>query len=157
MAFCTKCGQSNQQGSRFCNSCGTTMYGATARSVSAPKQTVVSARRADPATVLPRPQVIVVQGGIKSSGLAAVLSFFWCGLGHIYLGHFGTGLALMIGYPVMLWFGFGMALGGALSGAGGAAGLGSIFLLIALMMWIFGMVNAYRTADRMNQQDLARY
>ena len=22
MAFCTKCGQSNQQGSRFCNSCG---------------------------------------------------------------------------------------------------------------------------------------
>jgi TM2 domain-containing membrane protein YozV len=157
MAFCTKCGQSNQQGSRFCNSCGTTMYGASAPSVSAPKQTVVSARRADSPTVLPRPQVIVVQGGIKSSGLAAVLSFFWCGLGHIYLGHFGTGLALMIGYPVMLWFGFGMALGGALSGAGGAAGLGSIFLLIALMMWIFGMVNAYRTADRMNQQDLPRY
>ena len=157
MAFCTKCGRSNQQGSRFCNSCGASMYGATARSVSAPKQTAVSARRAEAATVLPRPQVVVVQGGIKSSGLAAVLSFFWCGLGHVYLGHFGTGIALMIGYPVMLWFGFGLALGGALSGAGGAAGLGSIFLLIALVMWIFGMTNAYRTAERMNQQDLARY
>jgi hypothetical protein len=40
-------------------------------------------RRADPPTVLPSPKVIVVQGGIKSSGLAAVLSFFWCGLGQI--------------------------------------------------------------------------
>ena len=135
------------------------MFGATAaRSVSVPKQTVVSApRRAEAPTVLPRPQVVVVQSGIKSSGLAAVLSFFWCGLGHIYLGHFGTGIALMIGYPVMPWFGFGLALGGALSGAGGAAGLGSIFLLIALAMWIFGMVDAYRTAERINQQDLARY
>ena len=130
------------------------MFSAT--SVSA-KPTVVSARRAEAATVLPRPQVVVVQGGIKSSGLAAVLSFFWCGLGHIYLGHFGTGIALMIGYPIMLWFGFGLALGGALAGAGGAAGLGSIFLLIALVMWIFGMTDAYRTAERMNQQDLAHY
>lgn len=130
------------------------MYGAT--SVSA-KPTVVTARRVDPLTVLPRPQVIVVQSGIKSSGLAAVLSFFWCGLGHIYLGHFGTGIALMIGYPVMLWFGFGLALGGALSGAGGAAGLGSIFLLIALVMWIFGMTSAYRTAERANEQTVMRY
>jgi hypothetical protein len=157
MAFCTKCGQSNQQGARFCNSCGAVMLGATARSVSSGETAVSAPRRAEAPTVLPRPQVIVVQGGIKSSGLAAVLSFFWCGLGHIYLGHFGTGIALMIGYPVMLWFGFGLALGGALSGAGGAAGLGFIFLLIALAMWIFGMVDAYRTAERANQQDLARY
>ena len=75
------------------------MYGATARSVSPPKQTVPSARRADPPTVLPRPQVVVVHGGIKSSGLAAVLSFFWCGLGHVYPGRIGTGIALMLGYP----------------------------------------------------------
>jgi hypothetical protein len=61
------------------------------------------------------------------------------------------------GYPVMLWFGFGMALGGALSGAGGASGLGSIFLLIALAMWIFGMTNSYRIAEQVNQQDLVRY
>jgi hypothetical protein len=131
------------------------MYGATVRSESS-RETAVGARRAEAPTVLPRPQVVVVQGGIKSSGLAAVLSFFWCGLGHIYLGHFGTGIALMIGYPVVLWFGFGLMLGGALVGVGGAAGLGSIFLLIALVMWIFGMTKAYRTAERMNEH-LARY
>lgn len=144
MAFCTKCGQSNQQqGARFCNSCGAAMFGATAaRSVSAPKQTVVSARRAEAATTVPRPQVIVVQGGIKSSGLAAVLSFFWCGLGHIYVGQIGTGIALMLGYPVMLFFGFMLTLGGAMSQTGGLFMLGLIFLLIALAMWIFGMTNS---------------
>ena len=118
MAFCTKCGRSNQQGARFCNSCGATMYGASARSVSAPKQTAPSARRADAATVLARPQVVVVQGGIKSSGLAAVLSFFWCGLGHIYTGRIGTGLALMLIHPAVLVFGFMLAFGG-LAGLGG--------------------------------------
>jgi hypothetical protein len=160
MAFCTKCGQSNQQqGARFCNSCGAAMFGATAaRSVSPPKQTVVSApRRPEAPSVLSRPQVIVVQGGIKSSGLAAVLSFFWCGLGHICVGRIGTGLALMLGYPVMLFFGFMLTLGGALSQTGGLFMLGLIFLLIALAMWIFGMTNSYRMAEQANEQNLARY
>jgi hypothetical protein len=30
-------------------------------------------------------------------------------------------------------------------------------LLAALGLWIFGMVNAYRTAERANQQDFARF
>jgi hypothetical protein len=105
MAFCTKCGQSNQQDARFCNSCGAGMFGPAmaATAPSATKPTVVSApRRADPPTVLPRPQVIVVQGGIKSSGLAAVLSFFWCGLGHIYVGRIGKGIALML-FTLQCW------------------------------------------------------
>ena len=144
------------------------MYGATARSVSPPKQTVPSARRADPPTVLPRPQVVVVHGGIKSSGLAAVLSFFWCGLGHVYTGRIGTGIALMLGYPLLLLFGFALTFGGCLSAAtaktepeqssaGGVLLLGLLFFLAALGLWIFGMVNSYRTAERANQQDLARY
>jgi hypothetical protein len=135
------------------------MFVATAaRSVSAPKQTVVGApRRPEALSVVPRPQVVVVQGGIKSSGLAAVLSFFWCGLGHIYVGQIGTGLALMLGYPVMLFFGFMCTLGGALSQTGGTFLLGLIFLLIALAMWIFGMTNSYRIAEQANQLELARY
>jgi hypothetical protein len=129
------------------------MWGATVRGEGG-RQTVVSTRRADTPTVLPRPQVIVVQGGIKSSGLAAVLSFFWCGLGHVYIGRIGTGIILMLGYLVMLYFGFGLALGGVLFQTGGAFLLGLIFLLIALVLWIFGMVDAYRTAERRNQQEL---
>jgi hypothetical protein len=157
MAFCTKCGQSNQQGTRFCNSCGAIIYGATARSVSTPKQTVASARRAEAATVLPRPQVVVVQGGIKSSGLAAVLSFFWSGLGQVYLGQFGIGIALMLGQPAMMFMGLGLMTRGVFFQTSDAFVLGLMFLIVSLAMWIFGMTNAYRTAERINQQDLARY
>jgi FtsH-binding integral membrane protein len=142
------------------------MYGATVRGELS-KQTVVSARRADAPTVLQRPQVIVVQGGIKSSGLAAVLSFFWCGLGHVYLGRIGTGIALMLGYPLMLLFGFALTFGGCLSGAtastepdkssaGAVFLLGLIFLVGALAAWIFGMVNSYHAAEQANQRDLTR-
>jgi hypothetical protein len=39
---------------------------------------------------------------------------------------------------------------------GGAVGLGLIFLLLALVLWIFGMTNSYHAAEEANQQDLAR-
>jgi hypothetical protein len=150
MAFCTKCGRPIEQQAKFCKDCGAAVRGVTVRN-----QDVV--RAASAPTVLPRPQVIVIQSGIKSSGLAAVLSFFWCGLGQVYLGQIGTGVALMLGYPVMLFFGSVFAFGGALFQTGGTFLLGLIFLLMALVMWIFGMVNAYHTAERANQQDFTRF
>jgi len=132
------------------------MYGATVRSESS-RETAISARRADAPTVLPRPQVVVVQGGIKSSGLAAVLSFFWSGLGQIYLGQFGIGVALMLGQPAMMFLGLGLITRGMFFQTGDAFVLGLVFLIVSLAMWIYGMTNAYRTAELMNQQDLARY
>lgn len=157
MAFCTKCGQSNQQGARFCNSCGAILLGATVRSESS-KQTAVSApRRAEPATVLPRPQIVVVQSGIKSSGLAAVLSFFWSGLGQVYLGKMGLGIALMLAQPAMTLLGLGLTTRGMLFETSDAFVLGVMFLIVATAIWIFGMTNAYRTTERMNEHDLAHY
>src|ERR1700738_1939098 len=110
MAFCTKGGRPIEQQAKFCKDCGAAVRGVTVRN-----QGVV--RAASAPTVLPRPQVIVVQGGIKSSGLAAVLSFFWCGLGQLYTGHMGTGITLMLGYPVLMLFGFALTFGGCLSAA----------------------------------------
>jgi hypothetical protein len=63
----------------------------------------------------------------------------------------------MLGYPVMLFFGLALAFGGAFSQTGGTFLLGLIFLLIALALSIFGMVNAYRTAERANQRDFTRF
>jgi hypothetical protein len=80
--------------------------------VSAPEQTVVCARRADPPTVLPRSQVVVVQGGIKSSGLAAVLSFFWSGLGQVCLGTMGLRIALILAQPAITLLGFALTTRG---------------------------------------------
>ena len=149
MAFCTKCGQLIEQQAKFCKDCGAAVRGVTVRNQDA-------VRAASAPTVLPRPQVIVVQSGIKSSGLAAVLSFFWCGLGQVYLGQIGTGVALMLGHPVMLLLGFALTFGGCLSQTGGTFALGLAFLVIAVAMWIFGMTNAYRTAEQANQRDFTR-
>jgi hypothetical protein len=57
----------------------------------------------------------------------------------------------MLGHPLMLFLGLALTFGGCVSSAGGAFGLGLIFLLIALVLWIFGMSNAYHTAERINQ------
>lgn len=41
-----------------------------------------------------RPAITVVAA--KSAAIAAVLSFFWLGLGHLYANRIGVGIALMI-------------------------------------------------------------
>ena len=74
----------------------------------------------------------------------------------------------MLGYPVqLLLFGFAFTFGGCLSAAtantqpeqssaGGVFLLG-LLLLVALALWIFGMVNAYHAAERTNQQEFTRF
>jgi hypothetical protein len=111
---------------------------------------VVGARRV--------PAMIVLRA--KSSELAVVLSFFWSGLGQIYNGQVLKGMAMMIAVPVLGWIGLASAVFGSLAAANGpsafaTAGLGVMFGgltgLGALTLWIYGMVNAYRTAERINR------
>jgi len=79
---------------------------------------------------------MVVQKG-KSSGVAAVLSFLWCGLGQIYNGQIGKGIVMLILY------GFSLLL---------------VYILIGLVttpiLWIWGIIDAYRTAERLNEEQL---
>ena len=72
MAFCVSCGNQMRDGVAFCGKCGAATVGKTT--------TPASANRT----------IIVVQNQ-KSSGVAAVLSFFWCGLGQIYNGQIPKG------------------------------------------------------------------
>ena len=116
------------------------MFGATtttASSVSALRPEVIRARSAHS----PRPQANVVRV-VKSGVFAAVLSFFFCGLGHIYLGQFRTGIALMVGFSVVLFLGVRFLL--------------PILQFIAVIMWIYGMAHSYRVAEQMNEQNLLR-
>lgn len=68
---------------------------------------------------------------------------------------------MMLGYPVFLFFGCALAFGGCLSAAGASTNdekstaggvflFGLVFLLGALALWIFGIVDAYRTAEQAN-------
>jgi TM2 domain-containing membrane protein YozV len=69
----------------------------------------------------------------KSPGLAAILSFLCCGLGQIYNGEIGKGIAMLIVYVICLCL--------------------SILILpiiFALILWIYGIYDAYNTAKEIN-------
>lgn len=71
------------------------------------------------------PQV-VLYAKRKEPGLALFLSFFFPGLGQIYNGDVGKGIALMIGFWLLVW------------------------VFIGWIFWIWSMVDAYRTANDIN-------
>lgn len=75
----------------------------------------------------------------KNPGIAAVLSFFWTGVGQIYNGQIFKGIFLIIL----------QAINGLL-----------MFVVIGFItypiVWIWGMFDAYNTAKRMNY-DQNRY
>lgn len=73
--------------------------------------------------------------GIKNSGIAAVLSFFITGLGQIYNGQIFKGILLIII----------QVINGLL-----------MYLLIGFItfpiVWLYGVINAYRHAERVNRR-----
>jgi len=94
----------------------------------------------------------------KNPGLAAVLSFFWCGLGQIYNGEILKGVALMVLYALCVWFGTTSTFAGLLAYMGGdmadeqSASVGSplllglVCLLLGGVLSLYAIVNAYRKA-----------
>ena len=72
---------------------------------------------------------------LKNAGLAAVLSALWCGLGQIYNGQIGKGILFMIIQFVNALL---------------------LFVLIGFItypiMWIWGMIDAYRQAESINKR-----
>ena len=70
----------------------------------------------------------------KNPVLAAVLSFIFTGLGQIYNGEIGKGIALMI-----------------VAGICAVSVLFLIGLLLYPLVWILGIVDAYDTAKKINK------
>ncbi|WP_227938006.1 hypothetical protein [Alkalihalobacillus deserti] len=72
---------------------------------------------------------------LKNSGLAAVLSALWCGLGQIYNGQIAKGIAFMIIQFINACL---------------------MFVIIGFItypiMWIWGMFDAYRQAEEINRR-----
>lgn len=86
-----------------------------------------------------------------SPGIAAVLSFFWSGVGHLYCGRLARGF-VFFGVAVLLaliWFsGIGAFAGGsATHSMGGVAG-GQLFVgVVWLGWWMFAIIDAYNCAS----------
>lgn len=71
--------------------------------------------------------------------MAAVLSFFFPGVGHIYAGHIFQGLLFLILVPIAY------VIGVLTAGAG---------LLLAIPFHIWVMIDSQRAADRRKQKQL---
>ncbi|WP_088103159.1 hypothetical protein [Halalkalibacter urbisdiaboli] len=73
---------------------------------------------------------------LKNAGLAAVLSALWCGLGQIYNGQIAKGIAFMVIQFINALL---------------------CFIIIGFItypiMWIWGMLDAYRQAELLNQKN----
>lgn len=123
--FCSKCGSQVETSQGFCSKCGTPVASAQA-------MVAASAAAPGPQVAASSPQVVMVKTQ-KNPGVAAVLSFFWSGLGQIYNGEIGKGVLLMVVYIVSWWL---MLI--------------VIGFITTPVLWIYGMVDAYKTAERLN-------
>lgn len=108
--FCTRCGTANSDDARFCKACSAGL---------SPDRSATSR--------------VVIAPPAKSPGVAAVLSFFICGLGQIYNGEIGKGLFMIVAYIISVCL-IAVVLG----------------FVTTPILWIWGMVDAYRTAERLN-------
>ncbi|WP_078430633.1 hypothetical protein [Alkalihalobacterium alkalinitrilicum] len=73
---------------------------------------------------------------MKNPGIAAVLSFFFAGLGQIYNGEIAKGIAFIIAYFIS-----------------GLLMLILIGFITTPILWIWGMVDAYKSAERINASE----
>ncbi len=71
--------------------------------------------------------------GPKNSGVAAVLSFFWMGLGQIYNGEIGKRILFIIFYIISIALCFVL-----------------IGFITTPLLWIYGIYDAYKTAEKIN-------
>lgn len=70
---------------------------------------------------------------MKNAGLAAILSFFYTGLGQIYNGEIGKGIGMIVLYFISWLLMF--------------VGIGFITTPI---IWIWGIYDAYKSAEKIN-------
>lgn len=77
---------------------------------------------------------VYVSSQPKNAGLAAVLSFLYCGLGQIYNGQIGKGIGFLFLYSFCLLL-----------------CLLIIGFILAPVVWIIGIIDAYSTAEGINR------
>jgi TM2 domain-containing membrane protein YozV len=122
IVICPNCGKNTPEG-KFCEHCGASVQ--TAR-------TFQQALAPQPAAA--QPVAAPVTGNTKkSAGVATILSFFIPGLGQIYNGQIGKGIGMII---LAIIFGLLWSL--------------VIGIPLYLILWIYGMYDAYSTANKIN-------
>ncbi len=87
---------------------------------------------------------------MKNSGLAVILSFFIVGLGQIYNGQIGKGLFMLVVYYILVVLAW-SSIASISFGNGGLITAGLIAVPVVFVIWIIGMVDAYKSAEKINK------
>lgn len=117
--FCRQCGTKNPDTNRVCTQCGAKLH-----------ESIQPAPPSAPPVPTGSPPIFY-----KNPSVAAILSFFWMGLGQIYNGEIGKGIGFIIAYIiscVLIWVGIG--------------------LITTPLLWVWGMYDAYQSAKRINRE-----
>jgi len=131
MIICSRCRNKNPDGTTYCQGCGKLLR---PRPRPTPPPRMPEYDESYPEYESGYPRVNTLQSELKNPGIAAVLSFLIVGLGQVYNGEIGKGIVLIIVYFI--------ALGTILIGIG--------FFLVPVL-WLYGVLDAYNTAKRLNE------
>jgi TM2 domain-containing membrane protein YozV len=140
MKFCYKCGEKIFEEAEICPKCGVRQKHPPGYEPKAGQQPATQG--AQPGTPNPAPGTQNTQPQTyeekKSPGLAAILSFFWCGLGHIYCGDLAFGIMLACLYPIVAF----------------VCSITLICIPLIVLMWFWGIYDAYSLAQRINRGEV---
>jgi hypothetical protein len=114
---CTNCETENALDAPFCSVCGTTFADVIRPKVARPTR--------DP-------------------GMAALLSLFFPGAGHAYLGMWGQAAARAI---INIWAFVVVLISALTKGQSGARTIAIVFSFVSLMLWVITAHDAYREAS----------
>lgn len=118
--YCRNCGKEIPEGGRFCPECGCIVTDSPAESA-APS---VRTDAVDPGMTCNK----------RSEDLALLMSLFITGLGHIYVGKAGKGVALLIAQILC-----------------SALGVITLFTWVgSVILWFYGMYDSYALAKQYN-------
>lgn len=148
---CTNCGAELEEKATFCPKCGIKIESLSSNSEPIEGEILNSetietkfcnncgAKIDINAEICPKCGVRVAKSSSseKSAGLALVLSFLFSGLGQIYNGQISKGIVMLVVYLICAFTTFLIIPG-----------------LILLVLWIYGMIDAYNTAKKINDGEI---
>lgn len=135
MKYCPECGRPlANESANFCDNCGAKLSAAPTITVRPPDAGTAGTGGA-PGSSAPAPApepVIVRPAEEKSTALAAICSLVIPGLGQVYDGKTGRGFAIYFGTVIGLF----------------------IYVIPGLLVWAFGIYDAYSLALQMNKKEI---